>query len=44
MGFDDGLTHCSLLFEAVGETTQRHEGTPDLTQYVEYLIFFSGKD
>lgn len=27
MGFDEGLTHCSLLFEADDETTQRHEGT-----------------
>ena len=39
MGFDEGLTHCRLLFEADGETTQRHEGTPDLTQYVEIVAY-----
>lgn len=42
MGFDEGLTHCSMLFDPEPQVIQLHEGTPDLSQYVEIIVFFSG--
>ncbi|ABD72008.1 conserved hypothetical protein (plasmid) [Rhodoferax ferrireducens T118] len=42
MGFDENHTHCSLLFEPGTALTVYPEDTPDLSQYVEFIVFFSG--